>query len=269
MKILVKFFFSLLLVTFLYNVSIAQEITDKQKSKKEKIVRAKFIGVESGIDFLSSTIPDYDFIRGDITYYGAEVSESHLSGFFQKWYTGVNFEIRSNNEKFGLLGGLRYISTNSSLGKNSYWESSSDYFLLLLEQDGTSTQFLRVNEINNTVNYVGIPIEIRFFPTRPRLFQLYFKAAIEFNSLINFDSEVIFETDEMVVYETEVLNKFDDPDDFYSIGYAGVGFNLNIKNRFMVNFEATVPSIVLYSYSTGIIEPEFGGGFRLCIQIPL
>ncbi|MFC2104477.1 hypothetical protein ACFLS4_03890 [Bacteroidota bacterium] len=254
------------IIVSLFFFVFAIHIYGQEKEKEMPII--KFICIEIGIDFLDSDIPNYDFIRGDISYLGSVSATDYLSGYFQKWYFGLKAEVRSKNNKFGLLGGIRYSSTNSSLGKNTYWESSSDYFFLLLNQEGTTTEFLKIKEVNNSADYIGIPLEIRYFPYKPRAFRLYFKVAAEFNYLLSDKSEVIFENNTMQNYEAEVLDKFDKPDNFYTAVYGAVGWNLNLKNKVYINFEVDVPSIFLADYSSGLIDPIAGGGFQLFVQIP-
>lgn len=255
---LLKFTKTLLILLSLTNSILAQEVEKKE--------RLKFIGIEAGIDFLDSDIPNYDFIRGDITYYGSGSVSNSLQGFFQKWYLGLKTEVRSKNEKFGLSSGIRYTKINSSLGKSSYSTNSSNYFYLLYNQTGLTTEFIRINEINQVSEYIGIPLELRLLPFNQRLFNLYFKIGAEFNYLLKTDFDVIFHEQSLESYQNDVLNKFDDPDNYYFAMYAAIGWLININNNLQINIEANVPSIFVTDYSTGIINPVAGGGFQINIQ---
>ena len=75
-------------------------ITDTLFGQQE---RYRFIGVESGIDFQDCELPEFEFIRGDISSYGAGNVANDLMWYFQKWYLGIKIEIRSNKNKFGLF----------------------------------------------------------------------------------------------------------------------------------------------------------------------
>ncbi|MCK4662742.1 MAG: hypothetical protein KAT68_07750 [Bacteroidales bacterium] len=240
-------------------------ITDTLFGQQE---RYRFIGVESGIDFQDCELPEFEFIRGDISSYGAGNVANDLMWYFQKWYLGIKIEIRSNNNKFGLFSGLRYTKINTSLGKFSNWSSNTDFFYLLYKQEGTTTEYLKIKEINQSSNYLGIPIEIRYLPFKTGLFRLFFKAAAEINYRLNTTSDVVFYNNAMEYYQDDVINKFDEPNNFYSTLYFSVGWKFGKDNKPNINLEASFPSFFLTDNSSGLVKPITGGGFQLNIQIP-
>jgi len=238
-----------------------------QNAEKET-KRLKYFELEVGNESFDSEIPKYDFIRGDIDYFGAGTSADHIEGFCTKWYVGIKTEIRSKSNKFGLSGGIRYSHMGSSFGKDSYWGNSNDYFYLLLNQNETSTEFLKINEVNQTSNHLSVPIELKFFPFGERLFRLYFKLGVEFNYLINTNMEVEFDNKAMDQYESDVLSKFSETDNVYTAFYGVAGWSINLQKGTILNIEAVVPSLVANNYTTGLLSPSVGGGVKLSIQLP-
>ncbi len=232
-------------------------------------IRHKYLGVEGGMDFQGVNVPDYDFIRGEISYYPEYYgSSSQLQGSYQKWYLGAKTEIRSKSNRFGLFAGLRFSRVNSSLGKNQYWSDNSEFFYLLYKQEGTTTEYLRIREINRASNYIGIPLEVRFFPYRPRLFRLYFKAATELSYRISTSTEVVFDDSAMDQFQKDVLNKFDGPGNFYSSFSIAAGIKIGRDDKPNINLEAVLPSFVLTNKSSGLVNTISGGGLQLNVQFP-
>ena len=137
------YFFSFLFALNLWFLCLFSQENDTIEVKP-KIKIPKFIGVEAGFDFMTSDIPDYDFIRGDIDYFGSGSYTSHLESMNRIWYTGIKGEVRTKNDKFGLLTGVRYIKSNSYIS-SSY---DSDYFYLLYQQNEQTAEFLRIKMID-------------------------------------------------------------------------------------------------------------------------
>lgn len=254
-------FFSIVVLIFFYKFIIAQDYS-------VNLDRSKFISFETGIDFLNSDIPEFDFIRGDIDAYGTGSSTNHLTAYFQKFYFGVACEIRTKNNLFGLSSGLRFSRINNSLGEESYWYERGEHYYVLLSQEETTTHYLRVEEVNGSSNYLGIPVELRILPFQPRKFNLYFKLGLECSFLLNYSSNVIFIKESMNIYEEEIIDKFDSPDRVFLAGHAAIGFNISLRHKAYLNFELDLPTAILSEYSSGLVEPDIGAGFRLFVQVP-
>ena len=236
-------------------------IYGQEKAEKK---RKKFIGFESGFEFMTSDVPDYTFIRGDIDYFGSGSATDYLDCLNREWYVGLKTEIRTKNDKFGLLTGFRYTRSNSYLSKSA----DSDYFYLLNTQDAQATEFLRIKLIDQYSDYIGIPVEIRYMPFRPRLFRLYVEIGAEFSYLINSDINVDFYNEAMEIYQDDVINKFTEPSTTYTSVYFAIGWNLNWKYKPVINLEAIIPSAFISDYSTGLINSIDGIGLQLNVQIP-
>jgi len=156
------------------------------------------------------------------------------------------------------------------VGKKSYWGSSVNYFYWLYLQDGVNTEYLKVKEIDQKSDYIGIPLEIRFFPARrPRFFRFYFKLGAEFNYLIQSQKDIVFYDPAMDPYKNELTAKVAGPKPFYSALYVGGGFRLGKELKPSVSIEACMPYLFLTQNSGGLVNPIFGGGFQINVQIPI
>lgn len=219
--------------------------------------RLKYIGIEVGSDFYSYEYLQLDFIRENKpTQYS-----DNVAGSFLKMYTGLKVEIRSTSNRIGLFSGIRYTRINSNLGNGSV-------FYVQNYIDETTLELLRVKDINQSADYIGIPIEARYFLFKPRKVGLYLKSSIEFNYLIHSNTELKFPTNTMEKYQDGILNKIQDPDTFYSTMFLGFGIKLGKNDKPNINIEACLPALYLSDYSTGLVKPEAGGGIQINLQIP-
>lgn len=241
----------------------------KASSLAGQEVRSKYIGIETGMEFQSCKIPEYDFIRADIPDYGYGNASNNLAGYYDEMYAGLKTEIRSKSEHFGLLIGLRYTKVSSSLGKHNTWENSSDFFYLLNKQEGLNTEYLKVKEINQSSAYLGIPVELRYLMSKNRLFRLFFKLSTEIDYRIDTKNDIVFFNDEMESYSNDVINKFKKPGNFLSEFNFGVGLKVGRDSKINFNIEAALPSVNFNSNSSSLVKTIAGGGFQINILIPL
>ena len=251
------------LIFFLFSVSAlwAQE------------VRQKYIGIETGFTSIESEMSNMDFVRGDIPSYPSEYSTnstSNLTSLSAKNFIGVKFEIFYLNDRFGLFGGLRYSRMYSSIGKNSYWGSNTNFFYWLYREEGVNTEYLKVKEIDQKSDYIGIPVELRFFPgRRPHLFRMFFKLGAEINYCIQTQHDIVFYDEAMNPYKKDLIAQLAQPKNFYSALYGGAGIRIGRDLKPSVSIEVCTPYLFLTSKSAGMVNPIFGGGLQLNIQIPI
>jgi hypothetical protein len=229
-----------------------------------------YIGLEAATEGFTCKDFDKDFVRGYASptynpygYYGYDRRIENITTEMYRSYAGVHVEWMSDNEKIGLLSGLRFSRLTSAV----YKRTPPDFFYFLLDQSGTTTEYLRVNEVNQTSTYAGLPLEFRFFPFRRRQFNVYFKLAADFNFLLQTKSDVAFHGAEMQPHKNDVLAKFGNPGSYYSTFYTGVGLRTNKISFFYLNVDANFPP-VLTPNASSLTAVNAGGGIRATIQVP-
>ncbi|MCF8370874.1 MAG: hypothetical protein K9H64_04575 [Bacteroidales bacterium] len=245
-------------------------LLSKARSLHGQEDRVRFIGVESGIDFQICESTEYDFIRGDVdvSMYGLNDGANNLTLSLQNWYIGTKAEIRTKNNRFGLSTGVRFSQITSSMSKSTGWSGTADFFYILNKQEGTSTEYLRVKEINQVSNYLGIPVEIKFYPTKPYFVRFFIKGAALISGRLNTSNNVVFYSDEMNPYQNDVINKFDEPKFFLGMVHGSVGIKFGHEDNINLSLEAATPSIIFTENSSSLLKPMFGGGLQLNILIP-
>lgn len=255
-----KILFLFLLSIFFVGYSNAQE-NDIESSKGRLL-----IGAESGVSLFFPQSPEYEFIRGDVLpFSSAGASESLKANAFGR-FVGIKAELRDKSNLWGFLAGLRYTKISSTLGKNDADGSSSSYFYFLDQQNVEITEYFRVKEVKRNVEYIGIPVEIRRLFYNDRSFKFYVKLGAEFNYKISSSSEVEFRNENMWEYSNNVLSKFEEPEPFYSAVAVSAGINYDKLPN--VDFEVTLPYIVLTPASSGIISNYAGIGFKIEVKLP-
>jgi hypothetical protein len=225
--------------------------------------------VETGADFISCSAPDNkDYIRGDVIPYYYYYETSNIRALLYKNYVGVKIESRILNNTIGLLTGLRYTWTHGSIGKNTYWESNSDYLYLLYKQNGTTTEFLKVKSITQVSGFAGIPVEVRIYPYKNRKIQMYYKIGADFNFRVTNNTQVSFKNPAMESYADDITNLIEDPWKAYATVYAAIGMKIGQPDKPGLNIEATIPSAIICNYKQSFVSPEAGAGFQLNVRIP-
>jgi hypothetical protein len=239
-------------------------------AQAQEETRLMYVGIETGMTFIESDITNMNSIRGDVPSYSNGYSTNSLTTLTYKSFIGIKSEIFSLNDRFGLSAGLRYSGIISSLGKGDYMANSTNYFYWLYSQDGVNTEYLRVKEINQKSKYIGIPVELRFFPARrPHLFRIYAKLGVEINCLLQTKTDVVFYDNAMDPYKNDIIAKIEKPSTFYSSIYGGGGIRIGRDLKPSVSLEICMPYLFLTPESTGLVNPIFGGGFQLNVQIPI
>ncbi len=228
--------------------------------------RVRLIGLETGIDAIGGPVVECDCIRGETATYYGDVTKN-LKGMMYKMYGGAKVEMHSRNNKFGLSAGLRYTRMNSSLGKSNEWDSPSDFFYFMTNQTETSIEYLKVREINQASDYLGIPISLVWYPFKQKLFTLYFRGGLEFDYRLKTKTTVSFVDNAMDLNSDEVIEKLDDPSTMVSIlsTSAGVKIGRGSKTAFKIEIG---PSFFLNQGTSSLVEATAGFGTQLNIQIP-
>lgn len=226
--------------------------------------KAKYIGIEAGVDGIICNDFEKDYIRG----YEANVDGIYvidkIKSRMHSVYVGVKVEQYLLNDKLGFLAGIRFLQLNSAIEKSE----KPNFFYVLTQQNGTTTEYLRVKEIDQASTYTGIPIELRYFPFGAHKFSIFFKLGAEFNFLFKTKTAVTFFDSALGIYSSEVLRKTGDPNSFYSNLYGGAGIRLGNSSKTRISIEARIPSILITSNASSLTNGNFGGGLQLNVQVP-
>lgn len=231
--------------------------------------KIKFLFFETGADFISCKQPEKDYIRADVDPLYYEYVTDHIRGLMHLEYFGVKFERRMIKNLLGVSAGLRYSRVISSIGKTTYWSDSPDFFYVHFNEDGTTSEYAKVLEINQKSHYIGIPVELRIYPYKDHSVNVYYKAGASFNLNVASHTEVVFKDDSMDPYESVVAGIVEGAQPYYASFHLGIGLKIRKLVKPGFNIEVNVPIGIITRDDSGFVSPQTGGGFQIMIRMPL
>ncbi|MBL7835392.1 MAG: hypothetical protein JNK18_15645 [Cyclobacteriaceae bacterium] len=227
--------------------------------------RTKRVSVELGFDGIYG-IPNDEYIRAEASYYGE--AEKDLEGLSYRRYIGIKGEVQTLDNKFGLSCGLRYTYLNSSLGRPSYYSSSSDFFYFLIKQTENSIEYFKVKEITQSSHYLGIPVEVNWYPFMENFLTCYFKASAEVGYRVSTKTTVAFVNREMNPLQDAVTDRFEEPRNVMSTMGASVGVKIGKSKKVAFTLE-TGPWGYLNNRTSGIVDLKGGFGIQFNLHLVL
>jgi hypothetical protein len=247
-------------------------VAQTQAQTEEIISTPRFrLGIEAGVDGLIGRSNKLPMIRENkSSYYNYE--DDYYGGFiydeqtFRSFYFGIKPEYLIHR-RFAVAAGVRF-----SFNKIVY-DSDKDYFLWKINEsaDGT-TNYVRIKDITQKNYYVGIPMEIRFFPREIDYpVRHYFLLGTSLNFLVNSNNDVSFKNSHMNKYDAEVSDQIDELA-FHGFLYGGFGLKIGNTNQPFGNIEFHFPVLMLTNDKQNVLvnaNDAFGFGVQLSFQIPL
>jgi hypothetical protein len=234
--------------------------------------RLTFIAFETGIEAIACKEAEKDYIRTDATEsYGGNnglfgndgALYRRIRNEMHKLYIGVNAEVRTRNNFAGLITGLRLMQVVGSIEKAN---GPPDSFFLRLRQTETTTEYLKVERLEQYSTYLGVPLEVRVFAYRQRPFRLFFLVGGEVGYQLSTTNMIDFDNSNMEVYRDDVSQIMGRPDRWYTTFYGRAGFTLGREIPY-VTVGITTPVIISEKSST-LNEPTVGIGFHVQVRLP-
>jgi hypothetical protein len=232
--------------------------------------RLKFINFETGIDFISCGEVEKDYIR-------AAMSQSYgntgllgndgplyrdVRNEMHKTYLAIKVEVRTKDNYVGFISGLRLTQVVGSIERSG----APDFFYLRLRQTETSTEYLKVEKLQQFSNYLSMPLEVRAFAYRQRPFRLYFSGGGEVGYRLSTVNVTTFDNPSMNGYQNAVSEIVGKPDKWYTTIYGRAGFMLGRETP-RLSFGVTAPVIITGRNST-LNKPTVGIGLHVQAQMP-
>lgn len=227
--------------------------------------RLKLFSLETGADIIITEVIQYDNIRAEAGWSGE--AEKNIQGSAGKFYGGLKLEVRSRNNTFGFSGGLRYTRLVSALGKgNGYYSVfDTDYFYFRVAQSANTIEYVKIKEITEASDYIGIPLAVTWTPFGQHLFTPYFKAGIEVNFRMGIKTTVEFVDPEMKQYYTrDVLDQLRTAGKVNAVFNTAGGCRVRINSNVALSVELG-PSAFLTQNNSSLVDTlgSFGGQINL------
>jgi Galactokinase len=194
-------------------------------------------------------------------------SDKNIKSYCTSVYAGIASEWFFLNNKIGISTGLRFTSLNCIANKDGMGSSSS--FYLLYQQNGLNTDYLRIKEISQQSEYLGIPLDFKFFVFRNELSKFYIKTCVVFNVKLQTKTKISFYDPSMDSYSGNVSGMVGSPNSF-SLGFnLSGGYQLVLPHSPVVNLECSLPSAILTREKKGLLDPISGAGIQISVMLPL
>jgi hypothetical protein len=242
----------------------------RAQAQQEVISMPRFkLGIEAGMSAIfDASINKPTNLRENKSYY----NDDYYCGFifdkqeYDQYYIGIKPEY-TLTKRLAVAAGLRLTFAQSVL------ESNSRYFLWKTAESGTTTDYVRVNNISQQNIFVGIPLELKIFPREKDYFvRHYFVMGTAMNFLAGSKNTISFSNSQMEKYEPLISGHTGTPNRFHGYAYTGFGLKIGRTNHTFGNIEFHYPILMFDNKRlSSFMETRnsFGFGIQTTLQIPL
>ncbi len=223
-----------------------------------------FGGIETGFVTFDNEKRSLDFIResaSDYDYYGDYAGSTN--SLYNVFYAGFKQEFPVIS-RLSFSTGVRFTQVGSSIKPES-----GSYMYLFLSSEGTTTNFAKARKISQNSQYLGVPLEFRWYLPSYHFVRSYVKLGATVNYRIATSTRVTFTDEMMNQYDGDIESQVKKPDSFYSMGYASVGLRVGKQYGPSINFEAVMPAFEITTNSSSLTTPITGFGVQVTFQFPM
>ncbi|MDR1553763.1 MAG: hypothetical protein LBS69_09930 [Prevotellaceae bacterium] len=231
------------------------------------------LGIEAGItSTIGAKTNKHSNLRENRSYYYDDYDYDYNCGFifdgqtYDMYYFGLNLEY-TLIERLTIAAGLRCTFTHSELN------SDRDYFLWKTTESGLTTNYVKIRDISQKSIFVGIPLELKFFPNKKDFFiRHYFILGTALNFLVNSKNYISYANDNMKKYSSLISEQAGKPNVFQGYLYVGVGLKIGRMNKAFGNIEIHFPVYMFDNEKLSSFAKSSGTagiGIRTTLQIPV
>jgi hypothetical protein len=240
-------------------------LTKAEAQDKSKIHNFK-LGLEVGFNSYWGGVVKPERAREDYSAYKG-YQDAWDIGSIQSamaYHVGLKSEYFFFKNRVGVATGIRVSRFSSDFESNNFYP-----VMWLLRQEGTRTDYVRIRSITQNSYYIGIPLEIRFFPNRRELpFQHYLKMGVAFSYRVHTEYKTKFYDEQMHFHAGTIEAQLGKPNVFNSYIYPTFGFKIGRSSSPWLNLEMYC-SVLISQQTISFMKDGAGVGFQLSVQLPL
>jgi len=226
------------------------------------------VGAEYGFMNLSGRLSGHwEFRHPPQGYFNPDYQgDEYATGEGKIHYTGLKVEVPAWKSRVTLASGLRYTNVSQQV-----LPFNSMSHLYLYHPAGRGIDIYRLDEMNESIGYVSIPLEadiilLGYYSN----WQVYLKGGIQAGVKIHEKSHIHFTSPGMQSHENEVLAVIDKtPGMFYSNLYGSLGLRWTLNNGIRVGAEMVMPYLFLSKPNWSFLTSDTFPGLQLTVAIPL
>ena len=225
---------------------------------------------EYGAKNASSTLNDNWAVRQDVGAYSS--TDYGVNNRVDVRYSINSFGIKPEygffDNKLWVSSGIRFTKVSAEMMKFDYDEGG--YFFLRYKSEGTTTEYAKVNKINEHTNYIGVPLELSFSPFWYRNFDFYAKIGAELGFKLSSKTNIEFRDAAMAGYEQTVIDNVGvSVNSYYSTVYGSIGAKYHLSNKLNCSFEVLLPIAMLTKNNSSLVELSQVAGVQFSLSVPL
>lgn len=230
---------------------------------------------EIGPKFMSHHSPNLEHFRPT----GGYGSHIYVDSKIDIWQAAARYEIITPDYQWAFRTGVQYTHYWKQIGYDAYNDETSttsytpNHYMFEIQNDDNQLEYMRIRGIEQITNYVGIPLEVRYYFTYSDLpsFRIYVMAETDLDFMVGNKNQVNFINDAMAPYANQVNSNYDTPDAFNASTYLGTGFQVSKPNSVGVGFNWLIHLYDLCG-STGMLKQATkfqGNKLQIDLIIPL
>lgn len=227
-----------------------------------------------GFDFGASTyytsFKENSAIRmtSSVTFFD-QTGSAELETSTHRTFYGIKAELLSPNGFIGIGTGVRFTHISSDLDRERWFDFDKTKFFVMYNQDGVNTEYAQVGRLKQRADYIGIPLDFRFYTSRPRFFRFFFKLGFDFNMRIANDASVTFVNSTMSRYKQQVADAIGKPAAVLTTINPGLGFKFGSSNSVNFCFEINGPSYIMSTNASTFAKNSIGIGAQFYLYYPI
>lgn len=251
-------------LSFLFCFLSAIPILSLSAQNQEKNFAISFnYGTKGLISELNENWP----IRQDVGYYYDYGNNSSVNISARLNYFGVSPEFFFLNKKLSVSPGLRFTNLYSEVVKPDY--DNTEYFYLRVKSEGYNTDYARVRAINENINYLGVPLELKYIPFDFDFISFNVKLSGELAYKINSATDIVFKEPEMEQYQSAVLSDLNvKTNPLYASIYASIGSTVKFSKNLYGSLDIFFPPFYMTEKNSGLVNITNISGVQLSLTVP-
>ncbi len=232
--------------------------------------RIKLIGAQAGGYVFFADLGDVKNIRGNLDYsLGDEGRNTSINSILTSAFGGASFEITSKNDRLAYTSGVRYSRVSGTLTMNDLILFNTPYFFYRFRESGLITEYVTLRKIVQKTDFVGLPLEVRWFPFDGKRVRFFVKGAAEINFKVASNTEIGFYEPAMSALRDQVIAELPETANVHGVLSLAGGVRFGKPDVISFGIEFVGPSAFLATDGAGIVDPSVGSGFLFSILVPV
>jgi len=227
------------------------------------------VSLQTGVHAFMAEPADVKNIRANLGYSFGDERNAHIGSVLTSTYGGVSIEVSSDNDRFVYSSGVRYSRMTGTLSMKDLILFNTPYFFFRFRESGLITEYVSLRKIAQKTDFIGIPVEVRWFPFDGKRVRFFIKGAAEINYKVATGADIEFYEPAMAAYEKQVVAQLPEAADIHGVLSLSGGVRFGKPGSVLFAFEFAGPSAFLSPGSGGIVRPSVGTGGLFSIIIPV